>query len=44
LWLSVYVSLLPRYYKDQWKAYDAGTSFPMQFGKSDAKDVLTFTP
>ncbi|MDP2998657.1 MAG: penicillin acylase family protein [Bryobacterales bacterium] len=35
---------LSPHYKDQWKAYDAGTSFPMQFGKIDAKDVLMFTP
>jgi penicillin amidase len=36
--------ILSWHYKDQWKAYDAGTSFPMQFGKIDAKNVLTFTP
>jgi len=36
--------VLSRHYKDQWKAYDAGTSFPMRFGKIDAKEVLTFTP
>ena len=36
--------ILSPHYKDQWKAYDAGTSFPMRFGKIDAKEVLTFTP
>lgn len=36
--------ILSPHYKDQWKAYYGGTSFPMQFRKIDAKDVLTFTP
>jgi penicillin amidase len=31
-------------YKDQWKAYDAGTSYPMQFRKVDAKHVLRVAP
>ena len=31
-------------YKDQWKAYDAGTSFPMRFRNIEAKHVLTVTP
>ncbi|MBI4873637.1 MAG: penicillin acylase family protein [Acidobacteria bacterium] len=35
---------LSSHYKDQWKAYDEGTSFPMQFGKIGAQDVLTVTP
>jgi penicillin amidase len=36
--------ILSPHYKDQWKAYDAGTSFPMRFRAIDARDVLTFTP
>lgn len=36
--------VLSRHYKDQWDAYYSGTSFPMQFDKVDAKEVLTFTP
>jgi penicillin amidase len=36
--------ILSPHYKDQWKAYDAGTSFPMRFRAVEAKDVLTFTP
>jgi len=32
------------HYKDQWSAYYAGTSFPMQFEKVEAKDVLTVVP
>jgi penicillin amidase len=35
---------LSRHYKDQWPAYYGATSFPMQFGKIDAKDVLTVSP
>ncbi len=31
---------LSSHYKDQWDAYYAGRSFPMQFGKVDAKSVL----
>jgi penicillin amidase len=36
--------ILSPHYKDQWKAYDAGTSFPMRFRAIEARDVLTFTP
>jgi penicillin amidase len=36
--------LLSRHYKDQWGAYYGGTSFPMQFGKVDAKDTLVVNP
>jgi penicillin amidase len=36
--------VLSSHYKDQWKAYEAGTSFPMQFRKIDAKHVLSVTP
>jgi penicillin amidase len=32
---------LSGHYKDQWDAYYAGRSFRMQFGKVDAKQVLT---
>jgi penicillin amidase len=32
------------HYKDQWDAYISGRSFPMQFGKVDAKSMLTFRP
>lgn len=32
------------HYKDQWDAYISGRSFPMQFGKVDAKSTLTFRP
>jgi penicillin amidase len=35
---------LSGHYKDQWDAYYAGRSFPMQFGKVDAKKVLTVRP
>jgi penicillin G amidase len=35
---------LSSHYKDQWDAYLAGRSFPMQFGKVDAKDVLRISP
>jgi len=36
--------VLSPHYKDQWDAYYAGRSFPMQFGKLDAKDVLVVKP
>ncbi len=36
--------VLSRHYKDQWSAYMAGRSFPMQFRNIEAKEVLTFTP
>jgi penicillin amidase len=32
------------HYKDQWNAYYGGTSFPMQFEKVDAKQVLVVKP
>jgi penicillin G amidase len=35
---------LSGHYNDQWDAYYAGQSFPMQFGKVDAKKVLTVRP
>ena len=35
---------LSPHYKDQWDAYYAGRSFPMQFGKVDAKNVLVVKP
>ena len=36
--------ILSRHYKDQWDAYYAGHSFPMQFDKVEAKDTLTVVP
>jgi penicillin amidase len=36
--------VLSSHYKDQWEAYYAGRSFPMQYGKVDAKDVLLIKP
>jgi penicillin amidase len=35
---------LSPHYKDQWDAYYAGRSFPMQFRKVDAKNVLVIKP
>ena len=35
---------LSPHYKDQWDAYYAGRSFPMQYGKVDAKNVLVVKP
>ncbi len=35
---------LSPHYKDQWDAYYNGRSFPMQFEKVDAKQVLTVMP
>ena len=35
---------LSSHYKDQWDAYYAGRSFPMQYGKVDAKNVLVVKP
>ncbi len=32
------------HYKDEWKAYYSGASFPMEFGHVDAKDVLRVKP
>jgi penicillin G amidase len=36
--------ILSRHYKDQWDAYYVGRSFPMQFGRVDAQQVLRVTP
>ncbi|MEO8053145.1 MAG: penicillin acylase family protein, partial [Acidobacteriota bacterium] len=36
--------VLSSHYKDQWDAYYAGRSFPMQYGKVDAKAVLVVRP
>jgi penicillin amidase len=35
---------LSKHYKDQWGAYYGATSFPMQFNKVDAREVLTVKP
>lgn len=35
---------LSSHYKDQWDAYYAGHSFPMQFEKVDAKETLSVRP
>ena len=35
---------LSSHYRDQWEAYYAGRSFPMPYGKVDAKDVLVVKP
>jgi penicillin amidase len=35
---------LSSHYKDQWGAYYGATSFPMQFGKVDAKQTLIVNP
>jgi penicillin amidase len=35
---------LSGHYKDQWNPYYEGRSFPMQFGRVAAKDVLEFLP
>ena len=32
------------HFKDQWKSYLAGTSFPMQFDKVEAKETLKLAP
>jgi penicillin G amidase len=36
--------VLSPHYKDQWDAYYSGRSFPMQYGKLDANDVLVVKP
>jgi penicillin G amidase len=36
--------VLSPHYKDQWKAYLAGRSFPAPFNKFEAKGTLTFLP
>jgi penicillin amidase len=33
-----------KHYKDQWPAYYVGKSFPIEFDRVDAKDVLTIQP
>ncbi len=35
---------LSPHYKDQWEAYYVGRSFPMQFGKVEAKQTLVIEP
>jgi penicillin amidase len=35
---------LSPYYKDQWKAYWEGRSFPMQFRQVEAKHTLNINP
>jgi penicillin amidase len=36
--------ILSRHYKDEWSHYYNGQSYPMQFNKVDAPDVLEFVP
>ena len=36
--------VLSHHYKDQWEHYYNAKSFPMQFQKIEAKDVLTLEP
>lgn len=36
--------ILSRHYKDQWNAYYAGRSFPMQFQKVEARETLIVQP
>jgi penicillin G amidase len=36
--------VLSSHYKDQWDHYYTGRSYPMPFGKVDAKSVLTLVP
>jgi len=36
--------VLSSHYRDQWKSYYAGKSFPMQFGKVEAKATLELRP
>jgi penicillin amidase len=36
--------ILSRHYKDEWDHYYEGRSYPMQFGKVDAPNVLEFVP
>jgi penicillin amidase len=36
--------VLSSHYRDEWDAYYAGRSFPMQFGKIDAASTLEFRP
>lgn len=47
-WLNVQIGQsgqpLSSHYKDQWASYYRGTSFPMQFGKVEAKSTIKFQP
>jgi penicillin amidase len=36
--------ILSGHYRDQWKGYYSGKSYPMQFGKVEAKTTLEFRP
>jgi penicillin G amidase len=36
--------ILSRHYRDQWQSYYSGRSFPMQFGKVEARSTLEFRP
>ncbi len=36
--------VLSRHYKDQWKAYYSGESFPMPFERPEVKSTLTLHP
>jgi penicillin amidase len=36
--------ILSSHYRDEWDAYYAGHSFPMQFNKVDVKDTLKIEP
>ena len=36
--------ILSGHYKDQWDAYYVGRSFPMEYGKVEAKDTLVIKP
>jgi penicillin amidase len=36
--------ILSSHYRDQWQAYYEARSFPMQFGKVEAKSTLVFRP
>jgi penicillin G amidase len=36
--------ILSSHYRDQWDAYYSVRSFPMQFGKVDARSTMTFRP
>jgi len=36
--------VLSSHYQDEWEAYYVGRSYPMQFGKIDAKSRLEFRP
>ena len=36
--------ILSSHYRDQWTDYYNGRSYPMQFGKVDARSTLVFRP